>query len=121
MQLLKRLLLPTVLCTLVGFPSIAFAKDKILGADSFLTCGFGALPGTPPVVNGGLYGVLAHTTPPSIDTSQCVIGDNPSLCNPCITSLKNQGCKVLDIVTDQFGDVTNIRSGAMMTFLLSCM
>jgi len=119
MQLLKRLLLPTVVCALVGAPSMVFAKEKILGTNSFMTCGFGALPGTPPVVNGG-YGVLAHTTPPSIDTSQCVIGANPSLCNPCITSLKNQGCKVLDIVTDQFGDVTNSRSGAMVTFLLSC-
>jgi len=120
MKLFSKLFLCSILFVSVSIFSTAFAKGKSNSAESIVTCGFGALTGVIAAENGGIYSVLGRSTPLSIDTGQCRFGANVDLCSTCITSLETQGCKVIETVTDQFADVETFRTGAMTTYMLSC-
>jgi hypothetical protein len=46
-------------------------------------------------------GVRTHTVPVSIDSSECPTGSGvPGACSVCISSLQNQGCEIVDLVTE---------------------
>ena len=126
MKLLKQFCCCVLLCGVVGMPSIAVADNDDDGqgrgrsAESIVTCGFGALPGVIDVPLGGLYTVLARSVPTSVDVAECAFGESAqSPCHSCITSLENQGCKVVDRVTEHFA-VLPSSSAAMTTYMLSC-
>ncbi len=70
-------------------------------------------------------GVSTHTVPVSIDSTACTDSppDDPALCSPCIRSLENQGCDVLDVdlflKSHSFEPNVNFKS-TMTVFVLSC-
>ncbi len=76
-----------------------------------------------------VYFVAARTAPASVNLDQC---SQPSDCSPCVRSLENQGCKIVDVVTD-FPDHLPLAGASYLgrrrtagfgtqtaTFLLSC-
>jgi hypothetical protein len=68
--------------------------------------------------NAGTYLVLGVTLPDTINADHCGtwVSDTqpPDPCAPCIISLENQGCKVIDSVVDTIPEFT------VVTYLLSC-
>ena len=62
------------------------------------------------------YAVIALSVATAINTEQCA--ETPDgfadSCAPCISSLENQGCKVVDVVTGKSNEIPNV------TYLLSC-
>ncbi len=67
-------------------------------------------------IAGGPYGVFALTVPESIDESSCT----PGLCSPCIRSLENQGCEVVEPVRTKDELVLGEGVFQFSTFVLSC-
>ena len=68
-------------------------------------------------VAGGQYKVTALTVPESIDESSCTpFSDNS--CSPCIRSLENQGCEVVEPVrtTDVAAQVSQTASSVYSSF-----
>jgi hypothetical protein len=65
-------------------------------------------------------GVSTYTVPVSIDSTVCIniSPDDPALCSPCIRSLENQGCDVLDVDVSlrEIGDFPATDT----VFVLSC-
>ena len=62
------------------------------------------------------YGVIALSLPAAINTEQCsqTPDDLAASCAPCISSLENQGCRIVDVVTGKSNEIPNV------TYLLSC-
>ncbi len=56
------------------------------------------------------------TAPTSVNLDQCVNGQ----CSPCIRSLENQGCKIVDVITNVIPEGNLRFGGHSVTFLLSC-
>jgi hypothetical protein len=74
--------------------------------DSIVTCRGAA----------GDYVVNNRTTPTSVTLDQCsAIDEDP--CSPCIRSLENQGCKVVDVVVTNF-DPRAQSPGSRTSFVL---
>ncbi len=69
------------------------------------------------------FGVETITTPESIALERCGRG---APCAPCIRSLENQSCKVLDLIVNGGGSVPGTRGipefviGSNAVFVLSC-
>ena len=70
---------------------------------------------------GGQYQVSALTIPESIDESSCTSFSDNS-CSPCIRSLENQGCEVVEPVQHhiQIEPTTIPFIFQFSTFVLSC-
>ena len=65
--------------------------------------------------------VLYRSIPEPINGEQCRTYDiiqPPDPCAPCITSLENQGCKVIDVVVTNIKADDNFDVGA--TYMMSC-
>ena len=73
------------------------------------------------LVTGGQYQVSALTIPESIDESSCTSFSDNS-CSPCIRSLENQGCEVVEPVQTQviMEPTTVPIIFQFSTFVLSC-
>ena len=95
-----------VTCVLIWCPSVFAAESKSedqQSPESIVTCGSG---------NGGGIVIAEVAEPISVEKCQ-PFGD--SSCAPCITSLEEQGCKIVDvIVTHHEPFITNA------SYLLSC-
>lgn len=66
---------------------------------------------------GGRFLVVAKSISEAINAEQCnPYSDSQTLywCSACISSLENQGCKLIDVV------VENIEKNTRLTYLLSC-
>ena len=69
--------------------------------------------------SGGQYDVTALTVPESIDESSCTpFSGNP--CSPCIRSLENRGCEVVEPVRTTDVAVPGEGLFQFSTFVLSC-
>ena len=69
--------------------------------------------------------ILATSIPEAVNVERCrtaTQSNPPDLCAPCITSLEDQGCIVIDnIVTNLVTDVTDINGvQALATWTMSC-
>ena len=62
------------------------------------------------------HAILSHSISGVVNTDQCILRES---CSPCITSLEEQGCKVVDVVVTNLV-VAEDNSRAMATYLLSC-
>ena len=71
------------------------------------------------MAGGGPYGVFALTVPESIDESSCTPGAGDP-CSPCIRSLENQGCEVIEPVRTKDELVLGEGVFQFSTFVLSC-
>jgi hypothetical protein len=73
--------------------------------ESVVTCG-----------PAGEYLVVTKSISKAIDEEQCRTHHTggPDPCSPCISSLENQGCEMIDVVVE-----TN-DSETLLTYLLSC-
>ena len=80
--------------------------------------------------SAGDFDVINRTTPSSIALDECSAGrDDPLVrdpCAPCIRSLENQGCMVVDVIVTNGATAPPVRPGDVSpedpraTFLLSC-
>ena len=65
--------------------------------------------------------VIRLTVPATINTEQCVVHNS---CAYCITSLENQGCKVVDVVvtslTQGSDTVVHEQSLTVVIYMMSC-
>jgi hypothetical protein len=106
----QRILMIVALCfVLIGTVAAGIPHDP--KPDSVVGC----------FVSGGQYQVSALTIPESIDESSCTpLSDNS--CSPCIRSLENQGCEVVEPVQHYFEiEATVVPSlFPFATFVLSC-
>ena len=70
----------------------------------------------------GEMGVVAATVPLSVNRSECSSFEQS--CSPCIRSLENQGCEVVDLVTEfippLFSSLPERGVFQSATFQLSC-
>ena len=68
----------------------------------------------------GTHLVMTRSLPETINAEKCRVGEPdryPDPCAPCIISLEDQGCKIVDIIVTQVAeDGIHIPS----TYLLSC-
>jgi hypothetical protein len=111
----QRILMIVAMCfVLIGTVAAGIPHEP--KPDSVVTCV--GLFGSPMVVD-------TYTFPTSIDSTECVqtpTGFQP--CSPCIRSLENQGCEVVDLVTDSRPRVFSLEPDRTMaqaaTFQLSC-
>jgi len=90
----------------------ADSRLKKQSPESIVTCG----------IAGGSYLVLSHSVHQSINTGQCKTWTPdvaPDPCSPCISSLENQGCKIIDVV---MGNrlIGEGESDTLATYFLSC-
>jgi len=106
----QRILMIVALCfVLIGTVAAGIPHDP--KPDSVVGC----------FVDGGRYLVSALTIPESIDESSCTpLSDNS--CSPCIRSLENQGCEVVEPVQTQvlMEPTTVPFIFQFSTFVLSC-
>jgi len=70
-------------------------------------------------------GIYTFTVPASIDASACTYSPpDPFLCSPCIRSLENQGCEVINLTTEffplQHSELPSRTVLQSATFQLSC-
>ena len=67
-------------------------------------------------VNAGApYLIYSKSISGAINEEQCQTSSPDHTCSPCISSLENQGCKLVDVV------VENVAVGeTSLTYLLSC-
>jgi hypothetical protein len=70
-------------------------------------------------VAGGQYHVSALTVPEAIDDSSCTPFSG-NQCSPCIRSLENQGCEVVQPVSTTDAAVPGEGLRQFSTFVLSC-
>ena len=111
MRKIATLFLAVAIYVLMGIGGAAAADDKskkMQKPDSIVTCqaGFPA------------YEVAHRTAPASVNLDQCIVPSTQSApeCAPCIRSLENQGCKVVDVIVTHFVGEGESRA----SFLLSC-
>jgi hypothetical protein len=112
----QRILMIVALCfVLIGTVAAGIPHEP--KPDSVVTCQ-GAV--TNPM------GIYTYTVPASIDSSACAFSppDQFSLCSPCIRSLENQGCEVVDLGTEfiplNFTGLPDRTMQQTATFQLSC-
>jgi hypothetical protein len=112
----QRILMIVALCfVLIGTVAAGIPHEP--KPDSVVTCQ-GAV--TNPM------GIYTYTVPASIDSSACAFSppDQFALCSPCIRSLENQGCEVIDLATEFFAlQYTQLPDRSVLqsaTFQLSC-
>jgi hypothetical protein len=108
----QRILMILALCfVLIGTVAAGIPHEP--KPESVVTCLSLGLP----------MGVRDITVSPSIDTAECPTGEQET-CAPCIESLVNQGCEIVDLATKFIPkDFTNLPSRDVRqtaTFLLSC-
>ena len=106
----QRILMIVALCfVLIGTVAAGIPHDP--KPDSVVGC----------LVAGGQYQVSALTIPESIDESSCTPLSGNS-CSPCIRSLENQGCEVVQPVQNQvqIEPTTVPFIFHFSTFVLSC-
>ena len=100
------LLLTAITYTFMGFDeAIADPKGK-QKPDSIVHC-LGDIFGPD-------YLVASRTVPASVNLDQCVRREDGG-CSPCIRSLEEQHCKVVDVIVAE-----PVGHGLPATFLLSC-
>ena len=136
MRKLATLFLAVVVYALMGVGGAAAddddSKKRQQTPESIVICGDQGivwLPGleqeVPVPIPRATLGVETITTPESIALERC---DRGAPCAPCIRSLENQGCKVLDLIVNGGGSVPGTRgipefvigSNANAVFVLSC-
>ena len=84
----QRILMIVALCfVLIG--TVAAGRWREPRPDSVVSCVGGFE--TP-------MGIYTHTVPASIDSTAC--REVPGACSPCIRSLENQGCEIVNLVTE---------------------
>jgi len=67
------------------------------------------------VGGGGPYFIYTNSISGTVDTEQCQIKSPDHTCSPCVSSLEDQGCEIVDVVVD------NVVAGeTVLTYLLSC-
>ncbi len=104
----QRILMIVALCfVLIGTVAARIPHDP--KPDSVVGC----------FIAGGPYGVFALTVPESIDESSCTPGSGDP-CSPCIRSLENQGCEVVEPVRTTDAAVPGEGLFQFSTFVLSC-
>jgi hypothetical protein len=106
----QRILMMVALCfVLIGTVAAGIPHDP--KPDSVVGC----------LVAGGQYQVFGLTIPESIDESSCTPLSGNS-CSPCIRSLENQGCEVVEPVQHQVQtEPTTVPFiFPFSTFVLSC-
>jgi hypothetical protein len=99
------LVMTLLLATLLATPCVFADNSENKGhrsPESIVSCGAG----------NGEYISIAEVAEP-ISLEQCVSWEGR--CAPCISSLENQGCKIIDVIVTHFEDVKT-----MTTYLLSC-
>ena len=72
-------------------------------------------------LGGGNFQILSKSISEPISAEQCKTwapDQVPDSCAPCITSLEDQGCKVIDVVVTNLGSGEGINPVA--TYMLSC-
>ena len=115
MRKLATLFLAVAVYALVGIGVAAAdddSKKKQQNPDSIVSC-----------FPNGNYRVIASSVPASINSNGCP-GFLQSECSPCIRSLENQGCEVVDLVTEfippLFSSLPERGVFQSATFQLSC-
>ena len=106
----QRILMIVALCfVLIGTVAAGIPHDP--KPDSVVAC----------FVDRGQYQVYALTIPESVDKSSCTPLSDIS-CSPCIRSLENQGCEVVQPVQHQLEAEPTIVPSIFQfsTFVLSC-
>lgn len=98
---------------------------KVIGA-IFSVLAFSAIPGayadqSPESIvtcphNGWTVG--AYTVPEAINAESCTRGEGK--CATCISSLENQGCKVIDTDLQTYRFIEEFDDLLVATYLLSC-
>ena len=113
MRQVATLFLAVAVYVLIGIGGAAAGDDskkRKQKPDSIVNCGGSA----------GIYSLVAITTPESINVVKCdPLASSP--CAPCIRSLEEQGCKVVDLTVTQVIPLPTggfIDPGAI--FVLSC-
>jgi hypothetical protein len=104
----QRILMTVALCfVLIGTVAAGIPHEP--RPDSVVSC----------VVEGGQYQVTGLTAPEFIDESSCT-PFSEERCSPCIQSLENQGCEVVELqsVVLTFIDGFGLFQGSV--FSLSC-
>ena len=106
MKLFLNLLMVVIAFTWIPGVS-ADNQSKKYSPESIVTC---------QTVGPSNYGVVALSVPAAINTEQCNQTPDGFLvsCAPCISSLENQGCKIVDVATGKSNEIPNV------TYLLSC-
>ena len=66
--------------------------------------------------NGWIVG--AYTVPAAINAESCARGEGK--CATCISSLENQGCKVIDVDLQTYRFIEELDDLLVATYLLSC-
>jgi hypothetical protein len=93
------------------FAVLAFSWTPVVSAEqspeSIVSCSANATP----------YLVLGESIPETINAEQCKTypDGGPDACSPCINSLENQGCKIVDVVVATISPPFTV-----VTYLLSC-
>jgi hypothetical protein len=106
MKRIMNVILVVLTFTLVSGVS-ADNRSKNPSPESIVTCGAVAQP----------YRMLGVSIPESINAEQCrtwTTENEPDLCSLCISSLENQGCKIVDTVVQNTSELMTV------TYLLSC-
>ena len=110
MRTLATLFLAVAVCALMGVGGAAADDDskkkRQQKPDSIVHC-LGDIFGPD-------YLVVNSTVPASVNLDQCVRGVSGA-CSPCIRSLEEQHCKVVDVIV-----VEPVEHSLPVTFLLSC-
>ena len=107
MRTLATLFLAVAVCALMGVGGAAADDDsRQQKPDSIVHC-LGDIFGPD-------YSVVNSTVPASVNLDQCVRGVSGA-CSPCIRSLEEQHCKVVDVIV-----VGPVEHSLPVTFLLSC-
>jgi hypothetical protein len=89
--------------------ALAFSWTPVVSAEqspeSVVTC----------VSAGAPYFIYSKSISGAINEEQCQTSSPDHTCSPCISSLEDQGCKLVDVV------VENVAAGETeLTYLLSC-
>lgn len=75
-------------------------------------------------LGGGNLLVLHRSIPESINVEQCKLwapDQVPDPCASCITSLENQGCKIIDVVVTNIARDPNVGNFDLAaTYMMSC-
>jgi len=104
-KLMQLLLVSCVLIWSTGVFAGAPGNSPTQSPESIVTC-----------LSVGTHGILSRSISGVVNEDQCKpLGP----CSPCITSLEDQECKVVDVVvTNLMASENNAKS--MATYLLSC-
>ncbi len=127
MRKLATLFLAVVVYALMGVGVAAADGDdsrkRQQSPESIVICGDQGIIQPPNDLPRTRLGVQTITTPESIALERC---DRGAPCAPCIRSLENQGCKVLDLIVNAGGSGSGrgipefVIIGSNAVFVLSC-